>query len=533
MAQLILRPNADIKADQTEVPGGTAFSCLDDVVTQPTVPDTTDYVTSSTTDQFTRCDFATAAIPGGDTVHTVRLWVYIRTTLPRPISVRLMNATGTIADRTIPSGTAAGWQALTVIVPSTQAQVDAFRADWAPDAGTGAAEVACWYIEVNTRADIFNVANAKFRANRDPESGLSVAAGYMRSDFGPTADLGAGVSLCFGGDGDWATAAGQQPLLGTNIYNPGAPRTNFINNVACIINGYNLDTATFTFFSGAGGTSYFAGTTMPDGTNVVRWPLKPYLRSGRLIVTGMLTQLVPLTVRGFWGAYCDNWNLNPTNPGLWTWTFMPIMPPTTSVHAFGELGFMDIADGFVYMASLESPAQKMSLYRLPAAQFQAVTDWRGGEWWTGSGWARDKSGVWLVDPAPMLLGRNKPRGNTFQTPFNPTTQNWNGGFMHRRSSDNKFQVTAIFDSPGVTPANIGYALTPGTSIAKLGSITNKYVVPDGENAFAYSAMCHPQLTFTGAVAGDQVWSYAVGVGDDSGTWGWNYGTRWVKALAVT
>ena len=79
MGSYISRPNEDVAAGWTENPVGTAYTCLDDNVLQPTAPDTADYITSSTDAQVCLVGFEPVIIPLGERVTEIILWVYGKT----------------------------------------------------------------------------------------------------------------------------------------------------------------------------------------------------------------------------------------------------------------------------------------------------------------------------------------------------------------------------------------------------------------------------------------------------------------------
>ncbi len=62
MAKYVLRPNADNKADWTEVPTGAGWSCVDDAVSSPSVPSTSDRLESLTHNQTSAVQVATYTV---------------------------------------------------------------------------------------------------------------------------------------------------------------------------------------------------------------------------------------------------------------------------------------------------------------------------------------------------------------------------------------------------------------------------------------------------------------------------------------
>lgn len=73
MAVALLRPNGDVLAEWTETPTGAAWSTIDDVVEQPTVPDTADFVSTTGQNNVSRHGLTTVAV---GSVSQAKLWVY-------------------------------------------------------------------------------------------------------------------------------------------------------------------------------------------------------------------------------------------------------------------------------------------------------------------------------------------------------------------------------------------------------------------------------------------------------------------------
>jgi hypothetical protein len=427
---------------------------------------------------------------------------------------------GTVRSELIPAGTN-GWFSMVCAAPFSQANIDGFQLSFVVKSGSGTARVYAAYIELNTRTDIWDAANAKMRANRSPNSGLSLASGApIGTDIGPSVDLGGGRSLFYGGDAGMATAAGQQFWTGTNQANPSAPRATFVRNVALLLDSYDVEAATFSWFTGPSNTPYHPD----DPTHGGRWPFKSFIHDGRLFTVGRFSTPPHHLV---WIAYTDDFT---GDPDTWTWTYLPAIPGFCHDRGNAEFGIWDDGAGTVYMWSHgpAAGANTVSLCRVDATAFHDG-DWRRPEWWNGIGWSRDKSGIITPDP-PGLIGRSKPRGRLYP----PLDEDiGNQGSVHRRSADNKFQLTVI-DGPigSAAPIELRYALTSGTSPEAFGALSSKYVIPDGE-AFVYGPAHHPQLTWTGMGANDQVWTYASNWGGSNRQWEPLYFTRFVKVTSVT
>jgi hypothetical protein len=78
MATYWHKPDGDDKAEWTEVPAGTAFSILNEAVTPPTVPDTSNnYIESSTGGQICRVHCETTTLGSTEGVSYVQAWAYV------------------------------------------------------------------------------------------------------------------------------------------------------------------------------------------------------------------------------------------------------------------------------------------------------------------------------------------------------------------------------------------------------------------------------------------------------------------------
>lgn len=517
-----LRPNGDSKADWTEVPGGLASDRLNEVIIQPSVPDTgTNYIESATNPQICRLDVNVVTLGVGEIVAVARLWVYIDTA-SRGVTTTIMVSGTVVRETTFPAGTV-GWRGLTLAAPLTQAQVDSLQMQFTTTAGSGTARIYATYFEVNTRTDIWESVNSKFRYNRDATSGLTVGAGFFGSDMGPSVDIGGGRSIQYGGDAGFATASGQQFYLGNNVANPSAPRVTFVRNMVMLIDSYNLEAANFWFYTGPGLVGYHPDHPTYGG----RWPYKSFVHDGRLYTVGRFVTTAVLA----WAAYTDDFT---GNPDTWTWTYAPAYTAFAADRGNGEWGIWDDGAGTVYMWSAGPQDKTQSLCRLNATEFHNL-NWVRPEWWTGDGWLRDKPGMVRSFPRGVY-GRKHPRENLYRPiPDVPAGQ----GSVHRRVSDNRFQATTMDDPlSGSLPFQMRYALTPSTVPTEFNDFFLRYTLPEGER-FCYGPSCHPQLTWPGMSSSDQVWSYAsnwpffVEYTGDERAWEPMYFTRFVKAYGVT
>lgn len=143
----ILRPNADVKADWTEDAVGTAFSKLDDAVTQPTAPTTgSDRIT--TTSNATACTvgFETFTL-GSRRIRSVTAWVYGQ-------AVDASNYYTFLVSGVTPLGAYFGasfaWRSTTGYGSLTQAQLDGLELVMTSQGATGTREIDAVYLEVVT-----------------------------------------------------------------------------------------------------------------------------------------------------------------------------------------------------------------------------------------------------------------------------------------------------------------------------------------------------------------------------------------------
>lgn len=147
----ILRPNADTKADWTEDAVGTAFSKLDDAVTQPTAPTTgSDRITA--TGSGTTCTVGCETFTlGAEKVVSVTAWVYGQAV--NGSNYYTFSVAGSVGGLSSASYTSAsfGWASITYYIPLTQAQLDGLELTLITVGASGTREIDAAYIEVVTR----------------------------------------------------------------------------------------------------------------------------------------------------------------------------------------------------------------------------------------------------------------------------------------------------------------------------------------------------------------------------------------------
>lgn len=516
MSIFTLQPNADDKADWTENPAGTAFQRLNNTARD-------NWIETSTADATCRVDYETVTIPAGEVVVYVEAQVDCLA-FGCDIEIALLIDSTVRARYTLAVSGTNGVVKLGCTAPFTQAQLNGIRFHCIHRAGAfgGTSFVYSAPLRVHTRADVWEAANVKLRANRDPSTGLSIAAGFMGSDISPATDLGGGRTWMTGGDAGMATASGQQFWFGTNSASPSAPRTSFVRNIGLLLDSYTVESANFTYWTGASNSPYYPDDSAYGG----RWPFKHFVHSGRLITVGRFEGAGELV----WIAYTDNFS---GAPNTWTWTFMPPIRVLCASQPNGEFGVWDDGAGKVYMWSFgpnqgPNSTNMVSLCRVDTTRFHAI-DWRRPEWWTGRSWRRDRLAVTKA-VGLGVGGRRRARGNLHPA---LTREIGGQGQVIRRSTDSKFQLVVLDESLfRLPPFEMRYALTPSTTPGTFGPFTSKFTVPEGQS-FVYGCNAHPQLTWSGKGSNDQVWTYASNWDDASRTWEPSYFTKFVKALSVT
>lgn len=509
-----IMPNADHKDAWTETGGPTfAWDCLND-------RSRTEYITTTTIDAICRVDYETLTLRTDEVVACIVVEVDL---LAFGGSIQLgvlIDGTVTVRTVTIPN-TTDGVYNFVVTAPFTQAQLDSIRFQAVHKSG-GTSFVYSAPMKVYTRTDVWESVNSKMRANRHTSTGLSIAAGYMGSDLCPSVDLGGGRSWLSGGDAGFTDAGGKQFWFGENASTPGAGRANFVRNHGLLLDSYNLEAANFTYWTGASLTPYYPD----DATYGGRWPFKHLVHDGRLITVGRYPDYPNLA----WVAYCDDFS---GAPNTWVWTFLPAVTGFAIDRANAEFGYWDDGAGKIYIWNAgpgSTSPWRFSMCRLDADSFHEIR-WTQPEWFTGTGWSRDRHGSATSLP-PAVRGRRRLRARLDPEPPELLT---NQGGVDRRP-DGRFQLSVMDASPahggGPPPYTLRYALTPGTVPGIFQPGLSTFIVPEGE-PFVYAPSYHPHLTWPGMGESDQVWSYASNWGDSFRQWEPLYFSRFVKARLVT
>lgn len=96
MPSYISRPNADVSAGWTENPAGAAYTCVDEAVLAPTVPDTTDYLSTSTNGAVTSFQFEPVSIPAGERVVEIKFWCYYRSGASGAVGISGLDVSGAV-----------------------------------------------------------------------------------------------------------------------------------------------------------------------------------------------------------------------------------------------------------------------------------------------------------------------------------------------------------------------------------------------------------------------------------------------------
>ena len=148
----ILRPNADTKADWTEDAVGTAFSKLDDAVTQPTAPTTgSDRITTTGTGTVCTVGFETFTL-GSRRIRSITAWVYGQAVNASNYYTFALRSTPALFGATQGSYTSAsfGWASTAAYGSWTQAQIDTLELIITSQGATGTREIDAVYLEVVT-----------------------------------------------------------------------------------------------------------------------------------------------------------------------------------------------------------------------------------------------------------------------------------------------------------------------------------------------------------------------------------------------
>ncbi len=544
--------DADDKAQHLEVPAGTNFARLNDGAAYPAAVDmTTNYIEISDDTSIGRSTLTTRAMGGGEVGAGLIMRAYIQCDIAgqnRGIRFQITHDVGAptaILDKTIPAGTAEGWQILRIVAPLTQAQIDSLKLTISGSVGTGVARVGKVETELYTSTHKWAAADDKMTFNRNVDTGLSIGAGPLGFDAMASCDLDGTRQFFIIRDMMWATAAGRQRILDTNPASPGAPASGFVRSGVALLSGKNVDTSAFTFFTGAGATSYFPDVAF-GGTTCIRWPQMAFKKGARLFVVGMLDPgtLAPI---GRWVGYCDDWSANPTNPALWTWTYPALYGPGVTQVNVGANGIWNnsAGDGYVYMfddGSLFVQPHGPRIARMLEADFDSL-QWVGKQEWLDfdGSYKKDRAGGWSVEPL-MPINRRKRRVSTFDTGVVNILESINEGLVYRRASDNKFVYGGLFDATWLwnpvtlllpSPFDFEYVETAGT-------VPGKFVAPRSGSKHQISAVedwcyfgtIHDTLTFTGAGADDKVGSYN-GNSQRGNGWETAYFPKWCKLASVT
>jgi hypothetical protein len=150
MSVLTLRPSADVSGIQTAGGasgqggtwdpyvasayngGGNGWATVDDAVSQPTVPDLTDYLFYSQAGPLTAIlDLSTGTIPGGETVTSATVWAYFSNAnnTSAQLTVKLTRADNSVLASTgvVTTSTSGLWISATYTGALSQAEVDGLR----------------------------------------------------------------------------------------------------------------------------------------------------------------------------------------------------------------------------------------------------------------------------------------------------------------------------------------------------------------------------------------------------------------------
>lgn len=154
MPRYLLRPDADVKADWTEDPVGSAWSVLDDNVTYPSTPTTgSDRITVASNSQISAQGVGTFTLGTNEVVVATRAWAYGKAvSASRYWQVTLYDgATPTILSQADYTSASFGWASASYTGSLTQAQINALEVRiTSAGASAGTVEVDATYIEVIT-----------------------------------------------------------------------------------------------------------------------------------------------------------------------------------------------------------------------------------------------------------------------------------------------------------------------------------------------------------------------------------------------
>ena len=111
MAIYTIRGTADYKAQWTETPGTVTWSTVDDSATEPSTPDTSDYITSVATPTYEAAvDLSNVTLLHGERIAGAIGWMYGHASASNTTSLYFTDATGAaIATGTVQSSTSDAW----------------------------------------------------------------------------------------------------------------------------------------------------------------------------------------------------------------------------------------------------------------------------------------------------------------------------------------------------------------------------------------------------------------------------------------
>lgn len=159
MAEYILRPNSDDKAEWTETPAGAAWAVLNEVVTEADTPDTSNnYIDTTVDGQIARCGVENVPILPREIVYAIEGWAYVRaSTTGQGVNITLVFSSGTSAAASVAAGTGFGWVKTQLVPPgspggATQADLDGLLISAASTgtATSGSSRVAAMFCRVFT-----------------------------------------------------------------------------------------------------------------------------------------------------------------------------------------------------------------------------------------------------------------------------------------------------------------------------------------------------------------------------------------------
>lgn len=154
-----LRPNADNKANWTEVPTGAAWSCLDEAINYPSIPTLTDYITTTTASILSSQELQDLTLQPGEAITSIKALAYID---PGAKGCNLGVANAGVfegsdpAQLTIPPGYPPNWYGTAYSGPKTNAFVNALEVMVQAGATAGTAICYAMYLEVLTAISTYS-----------------------------------------------------------------------------------------------------------------------------------------------------------------------------------------------------------------------------------------------------------------------------------------------------------------------------------------------------------------------------------------